>query len=89
MTTAETKTKPSKISLWKSRKPDSKATHFGKLEITPEVIQYLSTAKLNEYGVVTLDVLVFKNELGGDRAPGWGGYVNPPKDGAPVTDDEF
>lgn len=88
-TATETKTKPSKISLWKSRKPDSKATHFGKLELTPEVIEYLSSARPNQYGVVTLDVLIFKNELGGDKAPGWGGYVNPPKDEPTVTEDEF
>jgi hypothetical protein len=85
----EAKTKTSKISLWKSHKADSKATHYGSLEITPEVIQFLSNAEPNEYGMVKLDVLLFKNDRGGEKVPGWVGYVNPPKDGAPVTDDEF
>lgn len=85
----ETKTKTSRISLWKSRKADSRATHYGSLELTPETIQYLASAEPNKFGMVKLDVLIFKNDRGGEKAPGWAGYVNAPKDRPNTEREEF
>lgn len=88
MTQTKTKTKTSKIALWKSRKP-GKATHFGKISLNAEAIEYLSSATPNAFGEVELDVLLFKNDRGGHNAPGHKGYVNPPRNKQNEEEPEF
>lgn len=82
----QARTKTSKIALWKSRKPESKATHFGKISLNAEAIAYLAEATPNAFGEVELDVLLFKNDRGGHNAPGHKGYVKPPR--SQQTDEE-